>query len=197
MGEAQMMTDVRRWGAAVLAAGAALTLGSGPVPATAAPGTPQPHWGTDSPQRPIALIKSGASGPVTFGITKTGDLPSRVDKLTLTVYSPELMRLADTKVTPVGKAPGGWSCRMYDGMTPMEHNGKHMVCTDRYSGPPPAKEWHWKVNIAVPAELPAGTRSANGWASLRLHSPGHGSGTWWDSNAMTLEARTPVAAATP
>ncbi|MER6381019.1 hypothetical protein [Streptomyces sp. NPDC001250] len=184
-----------KWCVAALAAGAALALGGGPAPATAAPapGAPQPYWGTDSPQRPIALIKSGASGPVSFGIKATKGMPSRVDDLTLTVYSPELMRLADTKVTPVGRAPGGWSCRMFHGMTPMTHNGTHMVCTSRYSGPPPAKEWRWKVNIAVPAELPAGTRSANGWASLRLHSPGRGSGTGWDSHAMTLEARTPVA----
>ncbi|GHD98143.1 hypothetical protein [Streptomyces alanosinicus] len=196
-----MKTDVRRpahWCVAVLAAGAALALGGGLAPATAAPvaGAPVPYWGTDSPQRPIALIKPGASGPVTFGIKRTKDLPSRVNGLTLTVYSPELMRLADATVTPVGHAPGGWSCRMYDGMTPVTHNGRHMSCTSRYSGPAPAEEWRWKVNLAAPAELAAGTRSANGWASLRLHSPGRDSGTWWDSNAMTLEARTPVAAAT-
>ena len=187
-----------KWCAAALAASAALAVGTGPVPATAAPapGTPQPYWGTDSPQRPIALIKPGSSGPVTFGIKRTKGLPSRVDKLTLTVYSPELMRLADTTVTPVGDAPGGWSCRMYHGMTPLKQDGTHMVCTSAYSGQPPAKEWHWKVNIAVPAELPAGTRSANGWASLRLHSPHRGRGIWWDSHAMTLEARTPVASAT-
>ncbi|ANP49436.1 hypothetical protein J2Z21_006123 [Streptomyces griseochromogenes] len=183
-----------KWCAAVLAASAALTLGAGPVPATAAPrtGTPQPYWGTDRPQSPATLIKPGSSAPVTFGIKKTGNLPSRVDKLTLAVYSPELMRLADTKVTPVGTAPGGWSCRMFHGMTPMEHNGTHMICTSSYSGPPPAEEWHWKVNIAAPAELPAGTRSANGWAALRLHSPDRDRDTWWDSNSMSLEARTPA-----
>ncbi|MEV5878834.1 hypothetical protein AB0L75_32370 [Streptomyces sp. NPDC052101] len=183
------------WCAAVLAAGAALALGGGPAPATAAPGAgaPPPYWGTDSPQSPATLIKPGASGPVTFGIKRTTGLPSRVSSLTLTVYSPELMRLADTTVTPVDRAPGGWSCRMFHGMTPVTHDGTHMVCTSGYSGPPPAKEWHWKVNIAAPAELPAGTRSANGWASLRLHPAGRSSGTWWDSHAMTLEARTPVA----
>ncbi|MFC7220965.1 hypothetical protein ACFQLX_22820 [Streptomyces polyrhachis] len=176
-----------RWCGAAATAGA-LALSASPAAAADAPPV---LWGEPVVQSAESLpfIARSSSGEVWFGLKGSQEAPTHVHKLVMRVYTPEHTRLVENSLTPVGDAPGGWSCTGALGSVPMESGGDRMECTTDYHGALPAtgQEWGWKIKVAVPEGWPMPPeweQSTNGWAAIQAH--GADGAAWSKSISMGL-----------
>lgn len=159
-----------RWCTAALMAGAVLALSAGPAPARDSSAL------TDYPQTPAPVIAPGTSGQVVIGLKNTSPtedvihdgVPTYGDtgKMYLSMYADTMhgMTFADNTLTPVGGAPGPWSCTLNSDRTGLN-------CVSDYIGVlvPAGGTAQWQVNITVPPSAPKDSTLIAGPILLTYH----------------------------
>ncbi|WHM40991.1 hypothetical protein [Streptomyces sp. BPTC-684] len=132
---------IGRWCAAALAVGSAVVLGAGPASAAPLPGlVVYPEYN---------VIEKGTTGPAKFGYVNTSDVSYTNDgRMRMELYAPSEAYFADRTLTPLGNAPGPWTCTW-----PL--NRKVLHCYSDYKGVmfPAGQTTLWQVNVTVPANV--------------------------------------------
>ncbi|GGP56542.1 hypothetical protein [Streptomyces melanogenes] len=151
-------------------AGAALALSAGPALAKDSSAL------TDYPQTPAPVIAPGTSGQVVIGLKNTSptedvihdSVPTYGDtgKMYLSMYTDTMhgMTFADNTLTPVGNAPGPWSCTLNSDRTGLN-------CVSDYTGVlvPAGGIAQWQVNVTVPPSAPKDSTLTAGPILLTYH----------------------------
>ncbi|GGP86439.1 hypothetical protein [Streptomyces melanogenes] len=142
-----------KWLAVALAAVAATVLGAAPAHAD----DTDPSVG--HPDDPVTVIAPGTTGTVTIGVrNNTADWNGRStgDHMSLTVFAPRGTMFADATLTPVGEAPGPWTCQVYAAYGEIYNYGPQLFCTSPYQGAvvPPGEVRQWQFHLTVPADAP-------------------------------------------
>ncbi|MFC7900202.1 hypothetical protein ACFUV1_08605 [Streptomyces griseoincarnatus] len=172
-----MARRVSKVSAGVLMAGSALLVSP---PSMAAEPRPQLVDAAEAPD-PIA---PGASGTAVVGLRNVGHVDARNDgQMYMELWAPRYSYFTAPTLTPVGDAPGGWSCKGDAAVEGRPYKSTILKCSSDKKGVVAAarEAVRWKVQMSVSPQAPADTVLHNagedGYGAVLYHST-NGRGTW-------------------